>query len=196
MCAIDALAIGSMLGNEPVTVQSRCEVTGRELTVELLGPTLRGESARSEVKVGVGWNAAKEGASCASSLCTQMVFLRDVETAEQWQRDPAGSLPSPMGPAATTDPPLPMREYFALGDALKLAARFFRPLGAQEQLDDDAAAMDTGAEEATELQNNPDGLKVVDPAKAQEAEFLLLKGRPAQEYFGKLDATTHGADVR
>ncbi len=191
MCAIDALAIGPMLGGEPVTVHSRCEVTGDEVTVELSGPALRGESLRSQVQVGVGWNAAKEGASCASSLCTQMVFLRDVETAEQWLSDPAGSLPSPNNLAAVTDSPLPTREYFSLGDALKLAAQFFRPLGAREQPDDDEAQMETA-----DSQSKTDTLVIVDPAMAEETEFLLLKGRPAQEYFGKLDIATHGTDVR
>eukprot|EP01043_Picozoa_sp_COSAG02_P051611 COSAG02_NODE_5455_length_4302_cov_4.540328_5_plen_318_part_00 len=191
MCAIDALAIGPMLGDEPVTVHSRCEVTGDEVKVELRGPALQGESLRSQVQVGVGWNAAKEGVSCASSLCTQMVFLRDVETAEQWQSDPAGSLPSPTGPTAVTDPPLPTREYFSLGDALKLAAQFFRPLGAREPPNGDVGPMKTA-----EPQSKPGTLVIVDPATAEETEFLLLKGRPAQEYFGKLDVVTHGLDVR
>lgn len=191
MCAIDALAIGPMLGDEPVTVHSRCDVTGDEVKVELRGPALRDETLCSQVQVGIGWNAAKEGVSCASGLCKQVVFLRDVETAEQWQSDPAGSLPSPTGPTAVTDPLLPTREYFSLGDALKLAAQFFRPLGAREQSDDSVAPMKT-----TEEQSSPSTLVIVDPATAEETEFLLLKGRPAQEYFGKLDVATHGIDVR
>ena len=195
LCAIDALAIGAMLSDEAVTVHSRCEVTGDEVTVEVVGPALRGDSARSQVQVGVGWNAAKEGACCASSLCLQIVFLRDVETAEQWQSDPAGSLPSPTGPTAVTDPRLPTREYFSLGDALKLAAQFFRPLGAREQ-PADVAPMDTRADAPAEPQRKTDTLVIADPAAAEETEFLLLRGRPAQEYFGKLDIDMHGTDVR
>ena len=196
LCAIDALAIGAMLSDEAVTVHSRCEVTGDEVTVEVVGPTLRGESARSQVQVGVGWNAAKKGACCASSLCLQIVFLRDVETAEQWQSDRAGTLPSPTSATAVTDPRLPSREYFSLGDALKLAAQFFRPLGAREQPADTVAPMDTRPDASAELQSKPDTLVIADPAAAEETEFLLLRGRPAQEYFGKLDIDMHGTDVR
>ena len=41
-----------------------------------------------------------------------------------------------------------------------------------------------------------ESLVISDPTKAEETEFLLLKGRPAQEYFGKLDVVIHGTDVR
>lgn len=195
LCAIDALAIGPMLGDEPVTVLSRCEVTGDEVKVEIAGPALQGDSERSEVQVGVGWNAAKEGVSCARSLCTQIVFLRDVHTAKQWESDPAGSLPSPRAPTAVTDPPLPTREYFSLSDALKLAAQFFRPLGAREQLDGESGSMNMGAEETGKSHTKSDSLVIADPTAAEETEFLLLRGRPAQEYFGMLDVATHGTDV-
>jgi hypothetical protein len=206
MCALDALAIGPMLGpGQAVTVHSQCEVTGDDVTVEVAGPTLQGDSAKSAAQVGVGWNAAKEGVSCASSLCTQIVFLRDAETAEQWQSDPAGSLHSPTAPpTAVTDPPLPTREYFSLGDALQFAAQFFRPLGAREQADPDTRgeAVEEGTDAAEEgkgdkeKQAKAESLVITDPEAAEETEFMLLKGRPAQEYFGKLEIVTHGTDLR
>ena len=94
-----------------------------------------------------------------------------------------------------TDPRLPTREYFSLSDALKLAAQFFRPLGAREQSADVVAPMETRADAPAEPQRKTDTLVIADPAAAEETEFLLLRGRPAQEYFGKLDIDMHGTDV-
>ena len=213
MCALDALAIGPMLGlGETATVQSSCEVTGEAVTVEMAGTALRGDSAAPEcaVQVGVGWNAAKEGVSCASSICTQIVFLKDAATATEWREDPTATLQSPRAPLAVTDTPIATREVFSLPDAVKFAVQFFRALGAREQPDreedDAAAAMDTddaaaSSEAAAGKKGEADneeggGLAISDPEAVEETEFLVLKGRPAPEYFGKLDSHTHGTDVR
>ena len=212
MCALDALAIGPMLGrSEAATVQSTCEVTGEAVTVEMAGAELRGDSAAPDcaVQVGVGWNAAKEGASCASSICTQIVFLKDAAAATQWRDDPSATLQSPRAPLAVTDTFLATREVFSLVDAVKFAAQFFRALGAREQPDrdeedDTATAMDADDDApVSSLKVRPEGkaddkgggLAISDPEAVEETEFLVRKGRPAPEYFGKLDSHTHGTDV-
>jgi hypothetical protein len=126
MCALDALAVGAMLGRGTrATVHSLCEVTGEAVTVEMVGPALRSAALGTEgVHVGVRWDAAKDGASCASTLCMQMVFLRDAATAEQWQ----GEAGETAGAAALTA----NSEIFALADAVRFAAQFFSALGAVE----------------------------------------------------------------
>ena len=91
---------------------------GRSLSA-VVSAAVRGSKGSSSGSGKRRWDAAEDGASCASTLCTQMVFLKDAATAEQWQGD-AGEV-DPAAPAS--------REIFALPDAVRFAAQFFRALG-------------------------------------------------------------------
>ena len=63
------------------------------------------------IHFGIIWGAANADSCCADSLCMEMMFLRDGETARQWLAD---------------DPET--REVFTLQEAVEFGGRFFSPL--------------------------------------------------------------------
>ena len=110
MCALDALAVGPMFGKETHVV-SRCRVTGDRISIHQAGNTIVNPEESGDVCFGIIWGAENAGACCADSLCMEMMFLRDSETAQQWLAD---------------DPK--NREIFALQEAAEFGGRFFSPL--------------------------------------------------------------------
>ena len=60
---------------------------------------------------GINWNATSANTCCATSLCTEMVFIKGKAAAETWLNDNAVH-----------------REIFTLPDAIDFAAAFFVPL--------------------------------------------------------------------
>jgi len=110
MCAVDALAISPMFGM-PTQISSRCRVTGEPVGIRQSGTTIENAGETGNVHVGIAWAAAATGASCAASLCLEMVFLRDAGTARLWlEVNPDG------------------RQVLTLPEAVELAKRFFVPL--------------------------------------------------------------------
>lgn len=81
MCALDALAV-SPLFDCPVSIRSHCRVTGDAITIRQHGERIV-DASPARVQVGVRWQAPS-GDSAAHSLCTEMVFLKDVDVAAQW----------------------------------------------------------------------------------------------------------------
>jgi hypothetical protein len=110
MCALDALAVGPMF-KEETQVVSRCRVTGDAVSIHQAGNTILNTDEAGGVCFGIIWGAANADISCADSLCTEMMFLRDGETARQWLAD---------------DPK--NREVFTLQEAVEFGDRFFTPL--------------------------------------------------------------------
>jgi hypothetical protein len=110
MCALDALAVAPMFGVD-VQITSRCRVTGDPVTIHMSGGEIRNIDEVRHIRFGIAWGAAEQGASCSSSLCMEMIFLRDGEVAQEWL---AGSLGG--------------KEVFTLPEAVEFAARFFVPL--------------------------------------------------------------------
>ena len=107
MCSLDALAMAPMFGRKTVTT-SICAVTGDPIRVEMEGDTIL-SAEPSTVHVGIGF---QETHGCAAtSLCRDMVFLRDEEAARTWQGDAGDSAP-----------------VFDLNAAVELGHRFFGPL--------------------------------------------------------------------
>lgn len=107
MCALDALAVAPVM-QARVQVESRCAVSGSAVRIlqdgdrlELAGP--------SDVQVGIAWQDT--GGCAAHSLCRDMVFLGDAQTAAQWREAGEG-----------------MRDIYDLNQALALAKQFFLPL--------------------------------------------------------------------
>jgi len=110
MCALDALAVGPMFEKETQVV-SRCRVTGDPVKIHQAGNTILNPDEAGGVCFGIIWGAATADISCADSLCTEMMFLRDSEIAQQWLAD---------------DPK--NREVFTLQEAVDFGGRFSTPL--------------------------------------------------------------------
>jgi mercuric reductase len=81
MCALDALSVGPMF-NAASTVKSRCHLSGAPIKVRMQGGTVVSASP-GQPWVGIRWQGTS---GCAArSLCLDMVFLRDRETAGDWR---------------------------------------------------------------------------------------------------------------
>ena len=107
MCALDAVSVAPMFATE-VTINSRCHVTGETIQIRMRDrDILMAEPA--DVMVGIRWQMPS--GSAAHSMCTEMVFLKDLETARQWQGDELESI-----------------ALFCLSDAIDFGAAFFMPL--------------------------------------------------------------------
>ena len=81
MCALDALSVGPMF-NTASTVKSRCHLCGAPIEVRMQGGTVVSASP-GQPWAGIRWQGTS---GCAArSLCLDMVFLRDRETAGEWR---------------------------------------------------------------------------------------------------------------
>lgn len=110
MCALDSLAISSMYNIE-VKIESRCHITAAAIEIYQQGKTLIKPSNNADIYLGINWNAASQGTACANSLCTEMIFLKQKNTALKWLNEQADQ-----------------RQIFTLDEAIAFAAGFFTPL--------------------------------------------------------------------
>lgn len=108
MCALDALSVSPMF-NLPTEISSRCHVTTSPIAIRQQDSSVNKEA--KGIYFGIYWGAASEGSTCAESLCTEMLFLKNKTVAENWLSE----LPE-------------HREIFNLEDAIEFGARFFIPL--------------------------------------------------------------------
>ena len=108
MCAVDALALSPMFGWD-TRIESRCHVTGIPIRIRQKGTELTEVNPSAELRVGIRWQSACAGA--AHTLCTEMVFLNDAETANMWRGTDTASI-----------------EVLTLPEAVELGAAFFLPL--------------------------------------------------------------------
>ena len=109
MCAFDSLAISPMYGND-VVIDSKCHVTGDPIHIEQNGYEIVKAEPSVDIHFGIIWNSPA-GGCCANSLCTEMVFIKDGETAERWKQEGCCS-----------------REIYNLEETIDFAAAFFVPL--------------------------------------------------------------------
>lgn len=109
MCALDALAVSPMFELDTV-IHSKCHETGAPITIHQHNLDIADSKINSDVFFGISWNSAANNC-CATSLCTEMIFLKGRQTAERWLAVDPGN-----------------REIFDLRDAVKFAAGFFTPL--------------------------------------------------------------------
>lgn len=107
MCALDALAPSAMAHCKSRVV-SRCAATQEEVIVELDDRKILNADETRDLFVGINWQAARSATSCATSLCTEMLFLKGEAVAHQWQAE---------NPAS--------REIFTLPEAVQFSAGFF-----------------------------------------------------------------------
>jgi hypothetical protein len=110
MCALDALAPAAMAQCKSRVV-SECAVTRQAIIIELDNQKILNTDDVGELFVGINWQAARSATSCATSLCTEMIFLKGEETALQWQAGDSCN-----------------REFFTLPEAVQFSAEFFVPL--------------------------------------------------------------------
>jgi mercuric reductase len=109
MCALDVLAIAPMF-NAPACIDSRCYLSEASIKIKMDGIKIVDVQPSGDVYVGVHWQTPVGHA--AYSLCMDMVFLQDRNTALTWQdaRTHHGT------------------SLFKLEDAARLGAAFFTPL--------------------------------------------------------------------
>lgn len=104
--ALDALAVSPMFGMD-TQIYSRCRVTGDPIYLQQSGSTIENQDKLDDIHLGIAWGATDAGSSCASSLCGEMMFLKDSQIARQWlAAEPEG------------------REIFTLQEAIEFAGRF------------------------------------------------------------------------
>jgi hypothetical protein len=111
MCAVDALSVATMFGGA-VEIHSKCRVSREPVLIRQCEDRVL-EAAPATVLVGVSWQKPC-GRHAAHSLCVEMVFLKDEDTAEAWH---AGDLAN--------------HSLFGLPEAIEFGKRFFRPLVAE-----------------------------------------------------------------
>lgn len=109
MCALDALAVSPMFELDTV-IHSSCHVTSAPVRIQQHKLEIQNIDDNSDVFFGISWNSAANNC-CATSLCTEMVFLKGKQVAERWQTEDAAN-----------------RELFDLRDAVDFATAFFVPL--------------------------------------------------------------------
>lgn len=109
MCALDTLAVSPMFELE-TRINSRCHVSEEPVILQQYKLDIIDADKHDEYFFGISWNSAANNC-CATSLCTEMIFLNGKHIAEQWQADDTEN-----------------RETFELSDAIKFAAGFFVPL--------------------------------------------------------------------
>lgn len=107
MCALDAVSVAPMFASE-VKIASHCHVSGDPIQIHMQGSEVI-ESNPDGVMIGIRWQMPSGAA--AHSMCTEMVFLKDENTARQWQGDELDSI-----------------SLFSLADAIAFGMGFFMPL--------------------------------------------------------------------
>jgi len=110
MCALDALAVAPMF-NTNTAISSECRGTGEIIKILMSGKSIKNLNEAGKIHFGIIWGASDSELSCADSLCMEMIFLKDHETAKNWQSDDS------------TD-----REIFTLQEAIEFSSRFLVPL--------------------------------------------------------------------
>lgn len=110
MCALDSLAIAPLF-NVATQITSHCKISGEQIDIQMEGEKIVNVDETRDVVMGVSWGDADVNTCCSDSLCKEIVFLRDKETAQQWLSDTAVD-----------------RELFTLKEATEFASRFFVPL--------------------------------------------------------------------
>jgi len=108
MCALDALSVSPMFEQKTI-IDSECRVTGDAIHIVQNGTIVT--EGTMDAWFGIDWGAAADNSSCAESLCLEMMFLANDETAKQWLAESPET-----------------REIFDLQSAVEFAAAFFVPL--------------------------------------------------------------------
>lgn len=107
MCAFDAIAIAPVF-NIKINIISHCHLTGERIDVSQNGKEVKNVQPSKNIYIGIRWQSA--GKCAADSLCMEMVFIKNEETARQWQNSDKNI------------------SVFMLNDAIEFAVKYFSPL--------------------------------------------------------------------
>lgn len=110
MCALDALAPAAMFECR-TEVDSECAVSKQAVHLELDNQQVLNADSVAGLHFGINWMAASGCCSCSDSLCTEMLFLIDPQTAQSWLAEDSEN-----------------RQIFNLNEAISFSAGFFKPL--------------------------------------------------------------------
>lgn len=91
-------------------VNSCCHVSGDEISIDQLDQEVFNKEKNKAVHFGINWNSAANNC-CATSLCTEMIFLKDEEIANKWFLEDKDN-----------------REIFDIDEAIDFATGIFKPL--------------------------------------------------------------------
>jgi hypothetical protein len=105
MCALDAVSVAPMFDTE-VVIESTCHLTKTPITIRMRGSDILDVQPSGEVIIGIRWQMPS--AVAAHSMCMEMVFFKDRQTANAWQ---TGDI-----------------SLFTLSDAVAFGKAFFLPL--------------------------------------------------------------------
>lgn len=108
MCALDAVSVAPMFDAD-VLIESSCHVSRTPISIRMHGSDVIEVQPGSEVTIGIRWQMPS--AVAAHSMCMQMVFLKDRQTALAWQQDDVEHI-----------------SLFSLPDAVAFGKAFFLPL--------------------------------------------------------------------
>jgi len=108
MCALDAVSVAPMFATE-VVIESTCHVTRTPITIRMRNDRLLEAKPTADVMIGIRWQMPS--AVAAHSMCMQMVFLRDRQTAVNWQVGDTENI-----------------SLFTLPEAIEFGKAFFMPL--------------------------------------------------------------------
>ena len=108
MCALDAVAVAPMFSTE-VKIESSCHLTQAPIVIHMRNSEVLEVLPGPDVTIGVRWQTPS--AVAAHSMCLQMVFLRDRDTAGIWQQGDRDAV-----------------SLFSLPEAVAFGKAFFLPL--------------------------------------------------------------------
>ena len=109
MCALDALAISPMFKLK-THIDSSCHVSGASISIDQLDREVLNRAENTPIHFGINWNSAANNC-CATSLCSEMIFLKNKEIAQAWFIEDSQN-----------------REIFSLDEAIDFASQYFAPL--------------------------------------------------------------------
>ena len=108
MCALDAVSVAPMF-DEDVVIESSCHVSKTPIIIHMHGNDILEVQPGADVTIGICWQMPS--AVAAHSMCMQMVFLKDRQTALAWQQGDTENI-----------------SLFSLPDAVAFGKAFFLPL--------------------------------------------------------------------
>ncbi|MEJ2397626.1 MAG: organomercurial lyase [Gammaproteobacteria bacterium] len=108
MCALDAVSVAPLFQAD-VRIDSTCHVSHTPIRIRMQSENIIEQESDMDAIVGIRWQMP--GPVAAHSMCMQMVFLQDYDTALAWQ---AGDEPEVT--------------LFSLPDAVRFGEAFFLPL--------------------------------------------------------------------
>lgn len=108
MCALDAVSVAPMFSTE-VKIDSVCHTSNTAINILMRDSEIIQAQPSLDIVIGIRWQTPSSIA--AHSLCMEMVFFKDRDTAKPWQKDDVKNI-----------------SLFSLQEAVEFGRRFFLPL--------------------------------------------------------------------